>query len=64
MPLRSVDVVKQRVDQRAGGVARRRMHDHSGRLVDDNEVGVLVQDVERQRFRRLARPDRVAGCRW
>ena len=33
-----VDVVEQRVDQRSARVAGRRMHDHAGRLVDDDEV--------------------------
>ena len=37
----------QRVDQRAVGIARRRMDDEPGRLVDDDEVLVLVDDVER-----------------
>ena len=37
----------QRVDQRAVGIARRRMHDEPRRLVDDDEVLVLVDDVER-----------------
>ena len=39
-----VDVVQQRVDQRAARVAGGRVHDHPGRLVDDDEVGVLVED--------------------
>ena len=46
-----VDVVQQRVDQRAVRVARRRVHHHAGRLVDDDDVGVLEEDVERQRLR-------------
>ena len=29
-----VDVVEQRVDERAAGVAGRGVHDHPGRLVD------------------------------
>jgi hypothetical protein len=45
------DVMKQRVDQRPTRVARGRMYDHSGRLVDDDEVLVLVPDLEGQRFR-------------
>ena len=39
-----VDMVEQRVDQRAARVAGRRVHDHAGRLVDDDEVGVLIED--------------------
>ena len=46
-----VDMMQQRVDQRAAGVAGRRMHDHSGRLVDDDEIAVLVDDRQRQRLR-------------
>ena len=37
----------QRVDQRSGRVARGRMHHEAGRLVDDDDVVVLVDDVER-----------------
>ena len=55
-----LDVMEQRVDQRAAGVAGGRMHDHAGRLVDDDEVGVVEEDLERQIFRqrrrRLQRP--------
>jgi hypothetical protein len=46
-----VDVMKQRVHQRAGVMSCRRMDDHPRRLVDDDEVGVLVEDRQRQRFR-------------
>ena len=46
-----VDVVEQGVDQRAVGVAGGRMDDHARGLVDDHDVGVLVDDVERQRLR-------------
>ena len=46
-----VDVVEQGVDQRAVGVARGRVDDHARRLVDDDDVGVLVDDVERQGLR-------------
>ena len=41
----------QRVDQRARAVAGARMHNQAGRLVDDDDVGVLVKDVERDRLR-------------
>ena len=27
------------------------MHDHAGRLVDDDEVGIVEEDLERQVFR-------------
>ena len=37
----------QRVDQRAGLVAGGRMHDQPLRLVDDDDVVVLVDDIER-----------------
>ena len=37
----------QRVDQRAGLVAGRRMHHEALRLVDDDDVVVLVDDIER-----------------
>ena len=53
-----VDVVQQRVDQRAARMAGRRMDDHPGRLVDDDEVVVLVEDRQRQRFGLRHRVDR------
>ena len=40
----------QRVDQRAGLVPGAGMHDEPGRLVDDDEVVVLEDDVERDRL--------------
>ena len=43
-------MVDQRVDQRAGPVAGAGMDDQAGRLVDDDDVGVLVEDVERDRL--------------
>ena len=43
---------KQRVDERAVRVAGRRMHDHAGRLVDDDQMRILEADVERDRLRR------------
>ena len=42
------DVMEQRVDQRARVVPGARMHHHAGRLVDDDDVGVLVEDVDRE----------------
>ena len=64
-------MVQKRIDQRAGLGPRRRMHHHPGRLVDHDQIGVLVDDVkidllglgfgiDRRRHRqreRLARPD-------
>ena len=46
-----LDVVQQRVDQRATGVTGRGMDDHSCRLVDDDDICVLEHDLERQRLR-------------
>ncbi len=37
----------QRVDECAGPIPRRRMHDHSCRLVDDENIVVFVDDVQR-----------------
>ena len=45
-----LDVMEQRVDQRAAAMAGRRMDDHSGRLVEHDEVAVLEDDQERQRL--------------
>ncbi len=44
------DVMQQRIDERAGGVTRAGMHDHARRLVDDDDVGILVKDLERHRL--------------
>ena len=41
---RPVAVGQERVDERAAGVAGRRMDDQPGRLVDDQQVVVLVDD--------------------
>ena len=40
-------VVKQRVDERAVRVAGGRVHDHALRLVDNEQVVVLVHNVQR-----------------
>ena len=41
-------VVEQRVDERSGRMAGTWMHDQASGLVDDREVGILIQDVQRQ----------------
>jgi hypothetical protein len=46
-PREPAGVVEQRVDQRAVGVAGRRVDDQAGRLVDDDEVLVLEEDRQR-----------------
>ena len=43
-------VIEQAVDERPGVMARGRMHDQPRRLVDHQDVGVFVQDVERNGF--------------
>ena len=40
----------QRIDQGASPVARAGVNDQTGRLVDDDEFGVLVENVERDIF--------------
>ena len=47
-------VRQQRVLQRVRTIARARVHDEARRLVDHDDRGVLVHDVERQLFRRHA----------
>ena len=48
MPERLVAAMgDERIHERAAGVAGGRVHDEVRRLVDDDEVGVLVDDVER-----------------
>ena len=60
MPLRSSTWCSSALTSVPLGMAGRRMHDHPRRLVDDDEVAVLVEDGERQRFglRRWRRPAR------
>ncbi len=62
-----IQVVQQRVDQRAvvAHVLRRSrsgMHHHSGRLVDDRQVLVLMQDVERDVLREGVQRLRTGGA--
>ena len=53
-----VDVVQQCVDESAARVPGRGMDDHSCRLVDDDDIGILIQDGQRQRFSLRCRFDR------
>ena len=43
-----VNVMQQRIHQRAARVSGGRVHDHASRLVDDHEIGVLVKDRKRK----------------
>src|SRR6056297_540528 len=43
-------MMQQRVDQSARGTAGGRVHDHAGRLVDHDQVVILVHHVERDGF--------------
>ena len=62
-------MVQKRIDESAVRVAGGRMHDHARRLVDDDEIRVVVDDVEGQRLgprrrrrrRRHVHPHHVAG---
>jgi hypothetical protein len=44
-------VGNERVDQCPARVARRRVHDHAGGLVDNDEVAILMGDGEARIFR-------------
>ena len=44
------EVVRQRVDKRAAMVTHTWVHDHTRLLVDDDDVVILVDDVERYVF--------------
>src|SRR5215471_9034236 len=44
------DVMEQRVHERAARMSGSGMDDHAGGLVDDDQVGVLIQDSQRQRL--------------
>ena len=56
-----VHVVQQGVDQGAALVARRRVDHHARRLVDDDQILVLVDDRERQILGRGRRLDRLGN---
>jgi len=45
-----LDVVEQRVHERARCMAGSRVHDHPGGLVQHRNVTVLIEDLERKRF--------------
>ena len=49
----AVAVCQERVDQRAARMTGRRVDDEPGRLVDDQQVLVLVDDPQRDLGRRL-----------
>jgi hypothetical protein len=50
-PLQIRTMSQDGVDQGAGGMPRPGMHDHPGRLVDHQDVGVLIEDVQRDGLR-------------
>ncbi len=43
--------MKKRVDQRASGISGARMNRHTGGLIDDEHVGIFVEDFERNILR-------------
>ena len=47
----AVYMVQKRVDEGAFRVTRGGVHDHAGRLVDDSQIRVVVENFERQRLR-------------
>ena len=49
-PAQIVDVMEQRVHERAARVAGRRVHHHARRFIDDDQVLVLVDNGQGQRF--------------
>ena len=48
---------EKRVDQSTAAMARRRMGDKTGRLIDDDKVGVLINDLQRDVFGQRERID-------
>ena len=50
MPLRSEMWCSSALTSVPDGVTRAGMHDHARRLVDDDDVGILVKDLERHRL--------------
>jgi hypothetical protein len=53
MPDRVMAVIQQRIDQSPAVDAGRRMHDHALRLVDDDDILIFIQDIQRD----ILRPD-------
>src|SRR5512145_1267904 len=49
-PAQILHVVKKRVHESTGRMARTGMDHHSGWLVQHRDVAVLIQDLERERF--------------
>ena len=59
----SFTVVKQRIDQCAGLGITGGMDGHTSRLIHDNQSGVFIQDIERDRFRfNCLKGTRVGKC--
>src|SRR5262245_30570518 len=54
-----VDVMEQRVDERSARMARCRMDDHTSRLVDNDQIMILVEDWKWERFGLWLRLDRL-----
>jgi hypothetical protein len=48
-------VGQQRIDQRSGGIARTGMDHHACRLVDHQQIDILIEDIERNRLREYTR---------
>ena len=61
MPLRSCNVVQECIDEGAVRVAGGRMHDHARRLVDDDQIRVVVDDPRAAGPRDAAWPGPVPG---
>ena len=51
--------VEQRIDEGASRMTGSRVHDHAGRLVHYEEVGVLVDDLDRERL-----SEQSSRCWW
>ena len=46
-----LDMMKECVDERSLAVTGGWMHDHARRLIDDREVGIVIDDRDRKGFR-------------
>lgn len=54
-PAKGGIVMQQRIQQGTRGIARGRVHHQPGRLVNDQQVGVLVDDIQPDRLGLIAR---------
>ena len=61
-PCKIVAMVQQRIHKGATPMARRRVADETCRLVDHNQISVLMQNIQRDRLGENFKLNRLWGC--